>query len=140
METDASRYALGVMIAQLHNNGIHPIAFHSRSLAPAERNYNAHDKEMLGIIYGLKMGRKFFLGAQELVWIRTDHKNLQYFHEPQKLTGRQARWVTIMQDYNYVLKYIPGEMNEVADALSHHKDLNGGVSAEKQILLPNSLF
>ncbi len=26
METDASGYALGVVIAQLHNDGIHPIA------------------------------------------------------------------------------------------------------------------
>ncbi len=86
------------------------------------------------------MGRKFFLGMQEPVQIQTDHKNLQYFCEPQKLTGRQARWVTMMQDYNYVLEYIPGETNEVADVLSHHEDLNGGVSAEKQILLPNSLF
>ena len=63
METNASGYALGVMIAQPHNDRIHPIAFHSHSLATAERNYDAHDKEMLGIIYGLKMGRKFFLGA-----------------------------------------------------------------------------
>ncbi len=77
---------------------------------------------------------------QEPVQIQTDHKNLQYFCEPQKLTGRQARWVTMMQDYNYVLEYIPGETNKVADMLSHCKDLNGGVSAEKQILLPNSLF
>jgi len=46
---------------------------------------------MLGIIYGLKMSRKFFLGAQKLVQIQTDHKNLQYFRKPQKLTGRQAR-------------------------------------------------
>jgi len=67
METDASGYALGAVIAQLHDNGIHPIAFHSCSLAPAERNYNAHNKEMLGIVYGLKMGRKFFLETQELV-------------------------------------------------------------------------
>ncbi len=65
METDASGYALGVVIAQPHDNWIHPIAFHSCSLAPAERNYDAHNKEMLGIIYGLKMGRKFFLGVQE---------------------------------------------------------------------------
>jgi len=63
METNTSGYALGVVIAQPHNNGIHPITFHSYSLAPAERNYNAHNKEMLGIIYGLKMGRKFFLDA-----------------------------------------------------------------------------
>jgi hypothetical protein len=95
---------------------------------------------MLGVIYGLKMGRKFFLGAQEPVRIRTDHKNLQYFREPQKLTGRQARWVTFMQDYNFTFEYIPGETNIVADLLSRRQDLNEGVSAEKQIMLPDSLF
>jgi len=45
-----------------------------------------------------------------------------------------------MQDYNYILKYISSKTNEVADVLSHREDLNKGVSAEKQILLPNSLF
>jgi hypothetical protein len=69
METDASGYTLGVVIAQEHKDGIHPIAFHSQSLLDAEKNYDTHDKEMLGIIYGLKMGRKFFLGMQEPVWI-----------------------------------------------------------------------
>ena len=51
METDASGYALGVVTAQPHDDGIHPITFHSCSLASAERNYDAHNKEMLGIIY-----------------------------------------------------------------------------------------
>jgi len=46
----------------------------------------------------------------------------------------------MMQDYNFILDYIPGKMNMVADALSHREDLNEGVSAERQILLPNSLF
>ena len=55
METDASGYTLGVVIAQEYENGIHPIAFHSRSLLAAKRNYNAYDKEMLGVVYGLKM-------------------------------------------------------------------------------------
>jgi hypothetical protein len=67
IETDASGYTLGVVIAQLHKDGIYPIAFHSHSLMLAERNYNAHDKEMQGMIYSLKMGRKFFLGTQEPV-------------------------------------------------------------------------
>jgi len=118
METDASGYALGVVITQEYEDGIHPIAFHSRSLLDAKKNYDAHDKEMLGIIYGLKMGRKFFLGAQELVQIWTNHKNLQYFREPQKLTGQQARWVTFMQDYNFTFEYIHGETNIIADLLS----------------------
>jgi hypothetical protein len=69
METNASGYALGVVITQEYEDGIHPIAFHSHSLLDAKKNYDAYDKEMLGVIYGLKMGRKFFLGTQELVWI-----------------------------------------------------------------------
>jgi len=140
MKTDASGYALGAVIAQEHEDGVHPIAFHLQSLLDTEKNYDAYDKEMLGIIYGLKMGRKFFLGAQEPVRIQTDHKNLQYFKEPQKLTGWQARWVTFMQDCNFMFEYISGEMNIIADLLSRWQDLNEGISAEKQIMLPNSLF
>jgi hypothetical protein len=45
-----------------------------------------------------------------------------------------------MQDYNFMFKYIPREMNIVADLLSRRQDLNEGVSAEKQIMLPDSLF
>jgi hypothetical protein len=31
---------------QEFEDGIHPIAFNSRSLLPAERNYDAHDKDL----------------------------------------------------------------------------------------------
>jgi hypothetical protein len=43
-----------------------------------------------------------------------------------------------MQDYNFTFEYIPGETNIVADLLSRRQDLNEGVSAEKQIMLPVS--
>jgi hypothetical protein len=45
-----------------------------------------------------------------------------------------------MQDYNFTFEYIPGETNIVADLLSRRQDLNEGVSAEEQIMLPDSLF
>jgi hypothetical protein len=45
-----------------------------------------------------------------------------------------------MQNYNFTFEYIPGETNVVADLLSRWQDLNEGVSAEKQIMLPDSLF
>ena len=45
-----------------------------------------------------------------------------------------------MQDYNFTFEYIPGETNIVADLLSRRQDLNEGVIAEKQIMLPDSLF
>jgi hypothetical protein len=45
-----------------------------------------------------------------------------------------------MQDYNFTFEYIPGETNIIADLLSQQQDLNEGVSAKKQIMLPDSLF
>jgi len=141
MEMDASGYALSVVIAQELEDGIHPIAFHSCSLLPVEKNYDAHDKELAAVIFGFKCGRPLFLGATHAIRVRTDHKNLQYFRDPRKITGRQAHWIEFLQDFNYTLKHIPGSTNTVADLLSRRKDLNKGVdSNEPHILLPDHLF
>jgi len=141
MHTDASGYALGVVIAQEHKDGMHPIAFHSRSLLPAEKNYDVHDKKLTGVVFGFKCGCPLFLGAKHPVKVLTDHKNLQYFREPQKVTGRQARWIEFLQDFDYTLEHIAGTTNTVADLLSRRKDLNKGVNLDlPRTLLPNHLF
>jgi RNase H-like domain found in reverse transcriptase/Reverse transcriptase (RNA-dependent DNA polymerase) len=87
METDASGYALGAVLMQEFEDGFYPIAFNSRSLLPAEQNYDAHDKELAGVIFGFKCSRPFLLGAKYVVHIQTDRKNLQYFRQPQKING-----------------------------------------------------
>jgi len=141
METDVSGYALGVVIAQEFEDSIHPIAFHSRSLLPAEKNYNAHDKELAMVIFGFKCSCPLFLGATHAIRVYTDHKNLQYFRDPWKITGCQAQWIEFLQDFDYTLEHIPGSTNTVADLLSRRKDLNKGVdSNEPRILLPDHLF
>ncbi len=71
----------------------------------------------------------------------TDHKNLQYFCEPQKVTGRQARWIEFLQDFDYTLEHIASTTTTVADLLSHQKDLNKGVDSELPCtLLQDHLF
>ncbi len=141
LETDASGYALGAVIMQEFDDGVHPISFNSCSLLPAEKNYNAHDKELAGMIFGFKCGRQYFLGAQHPIRVHTDHKNLQYFKEPQKITGRQACWMEFLQDFDYHIEHIPGMMNMIVDLLSHRKDLNKGVDSDSpRILLPDTLF
>jgi RNase H-like domain found in reverse transcriptase/Reverse transcriptase (RNA-dependent DNA polymerase) len=118
LKTDASGYALGAIISQEFDDGIYPIAFHSRSLLPAEKNYDTHDKELAAVLFGFKCGRPLFLGATQPIEVRTDHKNLQYFHQPQKITGCQARWIEYLQDFDYKLTHVPGHTNTVADLLS----------------------
>jgi len=65
-----------------------------------------------------------------LIWtekpfvIETDHKNLTYWKEPRKLTGRTTRWHEKLQDYNFKIVHIAGKSNGPADVLSrmHQKD------------------
>jgi len=48
VETDASDYAIaGILSITTPDLEICPIAFHSRSLHNAERNYDTHNKELL---------------------------------------------------------------------------------------------
>jgi hypothetical protein len=93
------------------------------------------------VIFGFKCGYPLFLGAQHTIEVESNHKNLQYFREPQKVTGQQAHWIQFLQDFDYSLTHILGHTNTIANLLSQRKDLNKGVNTEEShILLPDSLF
>ena len=93
-------------------------------MQPAERNYKIYDKELLAIVETLSKWRQYLLDIIEPFKIWTDHENLKYFQEPHKLNGRQARWYLKLQDYNFTLKHIPGNMNTKADILSRKEQVN----------------
>jgi hypothetical protein len=141
LDTDASGYALGVVISQEHDDGLYPVAFHSHSLLLAEVNYDTHNKELLGVVFGFKCGCPLFLGAKHPIHVHTDHKNLQYFREPQKVMGQQAWWIQFLQDFDYTLEHVPGTSNTIVDLLSQRSDLNKGVNSNSpHVLLPDTLF
>ena len=51
VECDASDFATGAVLSQKGADDLlHPVAFYSKSLNDAERNYEIHDKELLAII------------------------------------------------------------------------------------------
>jgi hypothetical protein len=61
--TDASDFATGAILEQPDAlNRWHPIAYHSKSLQPTERNYEIHDKELLAIIQALDIFRHYLEG------------------------------------------------------------------------------
>jgi len=90
--TDASDYATGSILEQEDAFGrSHPVTYFSKSLQPAERNYEIHDKELLAIIHSLKHFRHYLQGNKHRTKIFLDHANLQYFTTKQSLTHRQSR-------------------------------------------------
>lgn len=132
VEADSSDFATGSVLSQVHlaDGKWHPVAFFSKSLSPAERNYEIHDKELLSIIRSLEEWRHFLEGADNAVEIWSDHANLQYFTTAQKLNRRQARWALYLSRFHYTLHHKPGVSMGKADALSRRADHHDGVELD----------
>ncbi|QRV95333.1 Retrotransposable element Tf2 protein [Ceratobasidium sp. AG-Ba] len=141
LECDASDFATGAILSQFsEDDRLHPVAFLSKAMTPAERNYDIYHKELLAIVKALKEWRHLLEGTALPVQIITDHKNLEPFKASKDLRGRLARWAGFLSEFNFQLKYRPGKTNGKADILSRkdeHRPLGGG---ESRALLDPALF
>ena len=61
VETDASEHAIGGVLSQEQDGKWKPTAFLSRTIQPAERNYEIYDKELLAIVEVLAKWRQYLL-------------------------------------------------------------------------------
>jgi len=130
IEPDASDYALGAICSQYGEDGLlHPVAYYSRKLLPAEMNYQIYDKELLAIVCAFKHWRHYLEFSASATEVLTDHRNLEYFTTTRHLSRRQVRWSEVLSDYNFIIKYRPGSLNGAADALSRRDKPEGGGTA-----------
>ncbi|GKB98055.1 putative reverse transcriptase domain-containing protein [Tanacetum coccineum] len=66
-----------------------------------------------------RLWRHYLYGTKCVVF--TDHKSLQYILNQKELNLRQRRWIELLSDYDYEIRYHPGKANVVADALSREE-------------------
>ncbi|CAB4041101.1 Hypothetical predicted protein [Paramuricea clavata] len=99
ISVDAFSKGLGACLLQ----GNQPVAYASRALNRAERNYAQIEKEMLAIVFGATRFHQYIYGNTV-----TDHK------PPESL----QRMMLKVQQYDLKVKYIPGETLYIADTLS----------------------
>lgn len=119
VECDTSDYATGAIPSQEDKEGkLHPVAFLSKSLLPAERNYDIFDKEMLAVVQACKEWHHSLEGSDKPFTILMDHKNLEYFSKSKVLNRQQICWMGFLSDFNFIIKYCPGAQNGKVDILS----------------------
>jgi RNase H-like domain found in reverse transcriptase/Reverse transcriptase (RNA-dependent DNA polymerase) len=111
IETDASNYQLGAVIKQ----DSRPIAYYTRKLNSAQKNYTTIKKELLSIVKTLREFQFMLLGAP--ITIYTKHKNLTH-NLSSFSTQRVLRWRLLLEEFGCNYKYKEGSQSLVANALS----------------------
>ena len=139
--TDASLITSGGILMQQDGNGdLHPCTYLLQTFSPAECNYDIYDRELLAVIHTLEHWRHYLQGTTHPFTLLTDHKNLTYFCQPQKLSCRQARWMMFLQDFDLHFIHLPGSAMGPADALSRLPDPDTSSDNIDVTVLPNDLF
>ncbi|GJV94687.1 putative reverse transcriptase domain-containing protein [Tanacetum coccineum] len=92
------------------------IAYASRQLKVHEKNYITYDLELGSVVFALKIWRHYLYGTRCTMF--TDHKSLQHILDQKEFNMRQRRWLELLSDYDFDIRYHPGKANVVADALS----------------------
>jgi hypothetical protein len=130
--TDCSQYASGAVLSQkVPKSGREPskisdsqeeeyedrvLAYFSRTLSAAERNYSTHQQECLAIVSAIKYFHQFLAGRHFRLF--TDHYSLATVMRWKDPPMRIARWLQLLTEYDFTAVYKAGSTLCNADALS----------------------
>ena len=89
LETDASDNCLGAALIQKIEGKYCPIAFYSRTMTVAEKNYDTSQKELLAIVKAVENFKQFLYGKEFV--IKTDHQPLTSIKTKAKPSVRLGR-------------------------------------------------
>ena len=116
LETDASLKGLGAILGQERDGKMRVIAYASRGLSKAEKNYAATELECLAMVWAVGYFRPYLHGRKFKVV--TDHNPLKWLMEVRTQNQRLARWALKMQGFDMEVEYRAGRKHKDVDMLS----------------------
>jgi len=116
LDVDASGTGIGAVLSQEQQSRERVIAYASRGLNKAEKNYCITEQELLAAVYFIQYFRQYLLGRHFIV--RTDHQSLIWLFSLKEPSGKIARWIEILAVYDFSIEYRAGNKQAHCDALS----------------------
>ena len=125
LSTDASPFGVAAVLSHVIDGFEKPIAYASRTLSPAEKNYSQLEREALAIMFGIKRFHKFVYGRKFV--LVTDNKPLAVIFNPSKdiptLSAlRLQRWALVLMGHDYTIEYRKSADHGNVDMLSRFPD------------------
>ena len=120
LDVDASDVGIGGIYHQVQVEREKVIAYASRALNKAERNYCITEKELLAVRYFIEYFRQYLLGRKFVV--RSDHQALVWLFKLKELRWKIAWWIEILSHYDFSIEYRPGRKQAHCDALFRRED------------------
>ena len=112
---DASQFAVGGILSQVHEGFHHPIAYMSCKLSPTEQKYSTTERELYAMLLSLKKFRCYVDGREILV--HTDHRPLTWARGLKDPKPRIWGWLEEIEQFLPHIQYVSGS-KQPADALS----------------------
>ena len=116
LDTDASDSGIGAVLSQVHGGSERVVAYASKTLSKAERNYSVTRRELLAVVTFVSHFRQYLLGTTFI--LRTDHNSLKWLNSFKHPEGQVARWLEKQSEYNFTIEHRPGRKHSNADSLS----------------------
>jgi len=116
LDTDASDVAVGAVLSQVVDGVERPIAFYSRIVNFALRNYCPTRRELLAVIAALQHFRHYLLGTH--VMLRTDHHSVKWLKTFKRSEETLARSIEKLAEFDHETKRKHGRLHCNADVVS----------------------
>ena len=113
LDADARNVGIGAVLSQVQGDREVVIAYASRSLSNAERNYDTTKKELLAVMFGLRAYRQYLLGRKFIV--RTDHSAVQWLRKTPEPMAQLARCLSYIEQFDFDIKHRAGAGHGNAD-------------------------
>nr|GEY65333.1 reverse transcriptase domain-containing protein [Tanacetum cinerariifolium] len=128
---DASDFAIGAVLGQLHEKHFRHIHYACKTLTDAESNYTTTEKEMLAVVYAFEKFQSYLIMNKCIV--HTDHSALKYLFAKKDAKARLLRWVLLLQEFDFDVLDTKGAENLAADHLSRLENPYENVLDPKEI-------